>query len=43
MQIRGNVFGRALGKLDHLRLHASAIGQSRIQGMSYSQRLFGSN
>jgi hypothetical protein len=22
MQIRGNVFGRALGKLDHLRLHA---------------------
>ena len=31
MQIRGNVFGRALGKLDHMRLHARAIGQSRIQ------------
>ena len=41
MQIRGNVFGRALGKLDHLRLHARAIGQSRIQGTAYAERLFG--
>jgi REP element-mobilizing transposase RayT len=41
MQIRGNVFGRALGKLDHLRLHARSLGQSRIQGAGYSQRLFG--
>jgi hypothetical protein len=41
MQIRGNVFGRALGKLDHLRLHARTIGQSRIRGTGYAQRLFG--
>jgi hypothetical protein len=26
MQIRGNVFGRALGKLDHLRLRARSVG-----------------
>ena len=43
MQIRGNVFGRALGKLDHLRLHARTIGQSRIQGSAYAQRLFGAS
>jgi hypothetical protein len=42
MQIRGNVFGRALGKLDNMRLHARTIGQSRIQGSAYAQRLFGS-
>ena len=41
MQIRGNVFGRALGKLDHLRLHARTIGQSRVRGLGYAQRLFG--
>ncbi|MGH8179233.1 MAG: transposase [Steroidobacter sp.] len=40
MRIRGNVFGRALGKLDHLRLHAQAIGQLRIKGLAQAQRLF---
>jgi REP element-mobilizing transposase RayT len=40
MAIRGNVFGRALGKLNHLRLHAKALGQSRIRGMTQAQRLF---
>jgi REP element-mobilizing transposase RayT len=40
MRIRGNVFGRALGKLDRLRLHARALGQARIKGLSYAQRLF---
>jgi len=28
MRRRGNVFGRAMGKLDHLRLHARTLGQS---------------
>ena len=28
MQPKGDVFGRALGQLDHLRLHAKALGQS---------------
>jgi hypothetical protein len=42
MQIRGNLFGRALGKVDHMRLHARTIGQSRIQGSAYAQQLFGS-
>ena len=41
MQIKGNVFGRALGRLDHLRLHARAIRQARIQGSAFAQRLFG--
>jgi hypothetical protein len=40
MRIRGNVFGRALGKLDRLRLHARALGQSRIKGLERAQRLF---
>ena len=40
MRVRGNVFGRALGKLDHLRLHAQALGQSRIKGLTQAQRLF---
>src|SRR5690606_1472364 len=40
MQPKGNVFGRALGQLDHLRLHAKALGQSRIRGLSAAERLF---
>ena len=40
MRVRGNVFGRALGKLDHLRLHAQALGQSRIKGLSQARSLF---
>lgn len=41
MQIRGNVFGRALGRLDHLRLHAQSLRQSRIKGSHQAHRLFG--
>jgi hypothetical protein len=33
MRPNGNVFGRALGRLDHLRLHAKALGQSWIRGV----------
>jgi hypothetical protein len=40
MRIRGNVFGRALGRLDRLRLHAKALRQSRIKGLTRAQRLF---
>lgn len=40
MQPKGNVFGRALGQLDHLRLHAKALGQSRIRGLNAAERLF---
>lgn len=37
---RGYVFGRALGRLDHLRLHARALGQSWIKGQGQAQRLY---
>jgi hypothetical protein len=40
MQLRGNVFGRALGRLDRMRLHAHALRQSRIKGLGYAKRLF---
>src|SRR5690606_12012468 len=30
MQPRGNVFGRAMGRLSHLQLHAKALGQSWV-------------
>ena len=40
MQPRGNVFGRALGQLDHLRLHAKALGLSRIRGLNAAERMF---
>jgi REP element-mobilizing transposase RayT len=40
MQSRGNVFGRALGKLDRMRLHAHVVNQSRIKGLTYAQRLY---
>jgi REP element-mobilizing transposase RayT len=40
MRVRGNVFGRAMGKLDRLRLHARILGQTRIRGLTQAQRLF---
>jgi REP element-mobilizing transposase RayT len=40
MRVRGNVFGRALGRLDRMRLHAQALAQSRIKGMTRAQELF---
>jgi REP element-mobilizing transposase RayT len=41
MRPRGNVFGRALGRIDHLRLHARTLGQSWIRGMGWAGRTFG--
>ena len=40
MQSKDNIFSRALGQLDHLRLHAKALGQSRIRGLSAAERMF---
>ena len=40
MQPRGNVFGRAMGKLNHLHLHARALGQQWIKGLRQAERLY---
>ena len=40
MQSGGKVFGRALGKIDRLRLHARTLGQSWIKGLAQSKRLY---
>jgi hypothetical protein len=40
MQPRGNVFGRAMGRLDHLRLHAQTLGQSWVRGLRKAERLY---
>jgi hypothetical protein len=43
MQPRGNVFGRAMGQLDTLRLHAKTLGQSWVRGLKHSETLFGAS
>lgn len=40
MRPAGNVFGRAMGKLHHLRLHAKTLGQSWIRGLRKAERLY---
>ena len=40
MRPNGNIFGRAIGRLDFLQLHASTLGQSWIRGMQSARRLF---
>jgi REP element-mobilizing transposase RayT len=40
MQPHGNRFGRALGRLDNLRIHAHAIGQQWIRGLRHCERLY---
>ncbi|HEY6644636.1 hypothetical protein [Povalibacter sp.] len=40
MRPAGNVFGRALGRLNHLRLHAQTLGQSWIRGLRQAERLY---
>jgi REP element-mobilizing transposase RayT len=42
MRPSGNVFGRALGSLVRLQLHARALGQSWVRGVRHAERLFGS-
>ena len=40
MRSRENVFGRAMGKLDHMRLHARTLGQSWVRGLRSSSKLY---
>ena len=40
MRPSGNVFGRAIGQLDHLRLHAKALGQAWVRGLRRAERLY---
>jgi putative transposase len=40
MQPRGNVFGRAMGRLNHLQLHAKALGQSWVRGLRKAELLY---
>jgi REP element-mobilizing transposase RayT len=40
MRPRGNVFGRAIGPLTHLRLHAKTLGQSWVRGLAQATRLY---
>lgn len=41
MQPQGNVFGRALGQLDHMRLHARTLGQKWVRGVAQAKHLYG--
>jgi REP element-mobilizing transposase RayT len=41
MRPKGNVFGRAIGQLDRLRLHAATLDQSWIRGLNQARRLYG--
>jgi REP element-mobilizing transposase RayT len=40
MRPAGNVFGRAMGKLNQLRLHARTLGQSWVRGLKTAERLY---
>jgi hypothetical protein len=40
MSRRGTVFGRAIGRLDVMRLHAATLGQSWIRGVRSAERLY---
>ncbi len=41
MHSEGKVFGRALGRLDAMRLHAATLGQQWIRGWREAQSLYG--
>lgn len=41
MSRRGSILGRAMGRLDLLRLHAATLGQEWLRGMRRSHQLFG--
>lgn len=40
MEPHGNVFGRALGRLGSMRLHAKTLSQSWVRGIRHADRLF---
>ena len=39
---RGTLFGRAMGKLDVMRLHAATLGQSWVRGVRRAERIYSS-
>jgi hypothetical protein len=39
---RGTLFGRAMGKLDAMRLHAATLGQSWVRGVRRAERIYSS-
>ncbi len=43
MTPHGNVFGRAMGQLDYLRMHAKTLGQSWVRGLRHSETIFGTS
>jgi hypothetical protein len=43
MQPAGNLFGRAMGQLDHLRLHAALLKQSWVRGLDQAACLYLTN
>jgi hypothetical protein len=40
MQPNGNVFGRALGRLDVMKLHAATLGQQWIRSLRQAEQLY---
>jgi hypothetical protein len=40
MHSRSRPFGRALGRLDHLRLHANTLGQAWVRGLRRAEALY---
>jgi len=40
MQPEGNVFGRAIGRIDSMHLHAQSVRQSWIRGVGAARRMF---
>jgi hypothetical protein len=41
MQPRGNVFGRAVGHVARMKMHARHLGQCWVRGLAWSRRLYG--
>lgn len=37
---RGVIFGRAMGRLDAMRLHAATLGQSWVRGVRSAERVY---
>ncbi|HEU4602061.1 MAG TPA: hypothetical protein VFS24_08840, partial [Steroidobacteraceae bacterium] len=40
MARKGTVLGRAMGKLDVMRLHAATLGQAWVRGLNRSERMY---
>jgi REP element-mobilizing transposase RayT len=40
MARKGTIFGRAMGRLDLMRLHAATLGQSWVRGLKRAERMY---